>query len=90
MAEKKNIFNAFKSASLVDWEAAAILELNGAKSIEELVHHAKDWSIQPFYDRKTSLSSTPLLTVSENDSELAWKEQRCRRKHHEYDREKFY
>ena len=67
MAVKKNIFNAFKPASLEDWEAAASRELNGAKPMEELVHQARDWAILPYYNRKTSLSYAPLLKVSENE-----------------------
>ena len=68
MAEKKNIFNVFKPASLEDWEAAASRELSGGKPMEELAHQAKDWSILPFSDRKTGLLSLPLLKVSENES----------------------
>ncbi len=67
MAEKKNIFNAFKPASLADWEAVAHQELNGTKPLEELAHQAKELSILPYYDRKTSLSTTSLLKVSENE-----------------------
>ena len=65
MEENKNKFNAFKTASIRDWEVAARLELNGSNS-KELVYQGTGWSIQPFYDQNSNLSPAPLLPISEN------------------------
>ncbi|HRI78085.1 MAG TPA: methylmalonyl-CoA mutase family protein [Cyclobacteriaceae bacterium] len=60
-------FNAFKSASLTEWEIAAREELKGADPWKKLSIPLQDCTILPFYDQNEGNRPAPLLQVSENN-----------------------
>src|SRR6185295_16835920 len=65
--ENQKKFNAFKPASLADWEVAAREELKGADPWKKLSVALPDCSILPFYGQKDTNRPIPLIQVSENN-----------------------
>ncbi len=67
MKEGGNKFDAFRSAGLKEWEAAAREELNGASPWEKLEHKGNGWTSKPFYGQEQSSDKSPLLPISGNE-----------------------
>jgi methylmalonyl-CoA mutase len=67
LKDNANKFDAFKSAGLKEWEAAAREELNGANPWEKLTHKGEGWSSRPYYEQQAPPITSPLLSNSGNE-----------------------